>query len=291
MARMEGTRYSVNSELKDTMTVTARWARTPILLEVHCPRAVSIATTSKQQVHAAEQSAGAGIRKGKMTVRPCELSQTSNLPKQSRRTDPPTSSSHAEPRDHKANSGRREPINHCTLERLTTQLKSYLTGMFSPLDFSLAVFLFVVRLLVCCTAGCLHVSAPTQRRRGCPAKDSTATCSKARATSHRACSRSAPHTTAPKATEHRAHFTEDIEDVALCHTTASLTPDPTKKNMKLSAPTVALCVLDLAGTCRSQKPSNAMPCKCANCHIKRLSSQKPTHTQEHQEDPTPGRSH
>ena len=100
MTRMEGTRYSVRSEFMDTVTVISRWTWTPIRVEMHCPRAVSIATTCELQLQAAAQSAGAGIREDKMTVLPCELSQTSNSPKPSRRTNQPTSSSHAEPRDH-----------------------------------------------------------------------------------------------------------------------------------------------------------------------------------------------
>ena len=60
-------------------------------------------------------------KKNKATVPLCELNQTSNLPKHSRRTDPLTSSTHAEPEDHKANSGCREQIYPCTLERLTAQ--------------------------------------------------------------------------------------------------------------------------------------------------------------------------
>ena len=63
MTRREGTRYSVRREFKDTVTVFSRRNRTPILVEVYGPRAVSFATACKQQRQAAARSAGAGIQK------------------------------------------------------------------------------------------------------------------------------------------------------------------------------------------------------------------------------------
>jgi hypothetical protein len=60
--------------------------------------------------------------------------------------------------------------------------------------------------------------------------------------------------------------------------------------MKLIATQLAVSVLDVAGTRRSLEPSKAMPCMCRNCHLKQLSSLRPSLTAKLHGHPTPGHS-
>jgi hypothetical protein len=124
MTRREGTRYSVRREFQDTETVFATWKRHRPWLKCTVPVRSAWqqpASSNDKPQHRARGQASKKQQGDRTSVR---AESDSNLPQHSRRTDPLTSSTHAEPEDHKANSGRYKQIYPCTLERQTTQPKN-----------------------------------------------------------------------------------------------------------------------------------------------------------------------